>query len=67
MRVGRVQKVELDQTLARVSFIVQQGQPILTDTIASITYQNIVGQRYLALAPAAPAAASRYRRVVSFR
>ncbi|ULL08945.1 mammalian cell entry protein [Mycobacterium liflandii] len=51
VRVGRVQKVELDQTLARVSFIVQQGQPILTDTIASITYQNIVGQRYLALAP----------------
>jgi phospholipid/cholesterol/gamma-HCH transport system substrate-binding protein len=51
VRVGRVQKVGLDGTLARVSFIVQEDQRIFANTVASIIYQNVVGQRYLALAP----------------
>jgi phospholipid/cholesterol/gamma-HCH transport system substrate-binding protein len=51
VRVGRVQHIGLDGTLARVSFVVQADQPILANTVASVAYQNIVGQRYLALAP----------------
>jgi phospholipid/cholesterol/gamma-HCH transport system substrate-binding protein len=51
VRAGRVQKIELAGTLARVLFVVQDGQQILDNTVASVVYQNIVGQRYLALAP----------------
>jgi phospholipid/cholesterol/gamma-HCH transport system substrate-binding protein len=51
VRVGRVAKVGLDGTLARVSFIVQEDQQVYADTVASIVYQNVVGQRYVALAP----------------
>ncbi|MEZ0362423.1 MCE family protein [Mycobacterium sp. pUA109] len=50
VRVGRVQRIELDGTLARVSFVVAGDQRLPADTVASVTYQNIVGQRYLALA-----------------
>lgn len=50
VRVGRVQGIELNGTLATVSFAVQDGQRLPDSTIASVTYQNIVGQRYLALA-----------------
>lgn len=50
VRVGRVQDIELDGTLAKVSFAVQDGQRLPDSTTASVTYQNIVGQRYLALA-----------------
>ncbi|MEB3033001.1 MCE family protein [[Mycobacterium] nativiensis] len=49
VRVGRVEKVELDGKLAKVSFIVQTDQKLYTDTVASVTYQNIIGQRYLGL------------------
>lgn len=51
VRVGRVDGIELQGTQARVSFSVQSGQRLPGSTIASVTYQNIVGQRYLALAP----------------
>jgi len=51
VRVGRVQDIELQGTLARVSFIVRQDQQLPPDTVASVTYQNVVGQRYLALKP----------------
>ncbi|MBB4855789.1 phospholipid/cholesterol/gamma-HCH transport system substrate-binding protein [Mycobacteroides chelonae] len=50
VRVGRVQHIELIGTVAKVSFAVQDGQRLPADTTASVTYQNIVGQRYLALA-----------------
>lgn len=50
VRVGRVQGIELNGTLAKVSFEVQDGQRLPDSTTASVTYQNIVGQRYLALA-----------------
>lgn len=49
VRVGRVEKVELDGKLAKVSFVVQQEQRLFGNTLASVTYQNIVGQRYLGL------------------
>ncbi|MGH3724167.1 MAG: MCE family protein [Mycobacterium sp.] len=50
VRVGRVQRIELNGTLAKVNFAVQDGQRLPGSTGASVTYQNIVGQRYLALA-----------------
>ncbi|OBK17169.1 MCE family protein [Mycobacterium asiaticum] len=49
VRVGRVEKVELDGHLAKVSFVLQQEQRVFGNTVASVTYQNIVGQRYLGL------------------
>lgn len=49
VRVGRVEKVELDGTLARVKFIVQNDQRLYGNTVASVIYQNIIGQRYLGL------------------
>lgn len=49
VRVGRVEKVELQGDLAKVSFVVQAEQQMLGTTVASVTYQNIVGQRYLGL------------------
>ena len=49
VRVGRVEKIELQGDLAKVSFVVQNDQQLLGTTVASVTYQNIVGQRYLGL------------------
>ena len=49
VRVGRVEKIELEGNLAKVSFVVQSDQQVLGTTVASVTYQNIVGQRYLGL------------------
>lgn len=49
VRVGRVEKIELEGGLAKVSFVVQDDQQVLGTTVASVTYQNIVGQRYLGL------------------
>ena len=41
--------IELQGDLAKVSFVVQSDQQVLGTTVASVTYQNIVGQRYLGL------------------
>ena len=49
VRIGRVEKIQLQGKLAKVDFKVQSDQQIRGDTIASVTYQNIVGQRYLGL------------------
>lgn len=49
VRVGRVEKVELNGKLAKVDFVVQNEQHLFGNTVASVTYQNIVGQRYLGL------------------
>jgi phospholipid/cholesterol/gamma-HCH transport system substrate-binding protein len=51
VRVGRVDRVELDGTLARVTFRVPKAHALYDDTTASVTYQNIIGQRYLGLSP----------------
>jgi phospholipid/cholesterol/gamma-HCH transport system substrate-binding protein len=49
VRVGRVERIELQGGLAKVAFVVQSDQQLLGSTVASVTYQNIVGQRYLGL------------------
>ncbi|MGX9214279.1 MCE family protein [Mycobacteroides abscessus subsp. abscessus] len=54
VRVGRVQHIELVGTTAKVSFAVQDGQRLPASINASVTYQNIVGQRYLALTQTHP-------------
>lgn len=50
IRVGRVDAVELEGTQAKVEFQVQETQRLYRDTTAAITYQNVIGQRYLGLA-----------------
>lgn len=52
VRVGRVDSVDLDGSLARVRFRVQRDQPVYGNTRVSVVYQNIVGQRYLGLTKA---------------
>ncbi|AZG45827.1 MlaD family protein [Gordonia insulae] len=49
IRVGRVDAIALDGTLARVRFRADSDQVVDTTTKASIVYQNIVGQRYVGL------------------
>jgi phospholipid/cholesterol/gamma-HCH transport system substrate-binding protein len=51
VRVGRVEGIELQGRQAKVSFVVQSDQRLYGNTVASVTYQNIVGQRYLQLSP----------------
>lgn len=57
VRVGRVDRIELDGTDAVVTFRVQRDQTLYTDTVASVTYQNVIGQRYLGLAAGTQAGA----------
>lgn len=69
VRVGRVEKVELDEKLAgppkaKVSFIVQSDQKLYGNTVASVTYQNIIGQRYLGLSLGAGEGAPEQERVL---
>jgi len=49
VRVGRVDRIELSGTEAVVTFRVQRDQTLYDDTVASVTYQDIIGQRYLGL------------------
>lgn len=51
VRVGRVDGIDLDGNLAKVTFRVQKDQTVYDDTTASVTYQNIIGQRYIGLSP----------------
>ena len=51
VRVGRVDRIDLVGTHAAVGFRVERGQRVYDDTIATVTYQNIIGQRYLGLFP----------------
>ncbi|MFE2955543.1 MlaD family protein [Nocardia tengchongensis] len=51
VRVGRVDAIELtDQHRARVALRVQARYRLFADTKALIRYQNLIGQRYVALA-----------------
>lgn len=54
VRVGRVDGVDLEGTLAKITFRVQRAQVLHHDTIAAVIYQNIIGQRYLGLSEATP-------------
>jgi len=52
VRVGRVDSVALagdSGDIAKVVFQIDNDQSIYPDTVASVMYQNIVGQRYLGL------------------
>ncbi|MUL63887.1 mammalian cell entry protein [Mycobacterium sp. CBMA 234] len=50
VRVGRVDSIELTgDNKAKVTFQVHSNQTLYTNTLASVTYQNIIGQRYLGL------------------
>lgn len=50
VRVGRVQSIEVSgRDGAEVDFDLDAGQPLLTTTDIVMRYQNLVGQRYLAL------------------
>jgi phospholipid/cholesterol/gamma-HCH transport system substrate-binding protein len=52
VRVGRVDSVSLAGDagdIAKVVFRIDSDQSIYPDTVASVMYQNIVGQRYLGL------------------
>ncbi|NLG46601.1 MCE family protein [Gordonia sp. (in: high G+C Gram-positive bacteria)] len=49
VRVGRVNSIELDDGKALVTFEVQDSQRMYANTRAAIRYQNLIGQRYLAL------------------
>lgn len=64
VRVGRVEKVALDGKLAKVSFIVQSDQKLYGNTVASVTYQNIIGQRYLGLSLGASSGEPEQERVL---
>ncbi|MFC4373917.1 MCE family protein [Nocardia halotolerans] len=56
VRVGKVEEIELDgKNDAKVSFIVQSDQDVFDDTKALVRYQNLIGQRYVALTPGAAA------------
>ncbi|MEW2015195.1 MlaD family protein [Rhodococcus sp. NPDC076796] len=49
VRVGKVEDVSLDGHTARTRFVLEQDQTVFENTIVSIKYQNLIGQRYLAL------------------
>lgn len=49
VRVGRVNGIDVHGDDARVRFSLSAGQPILDNTHLVMRYQNLVGQRYLAM------------------
>lgn len=49
VRVGRVDSIELDGSLAKLKFRVKSNQNLYGNTIVAVTYQNIIGQRYISL------------------
>ncbi|WP_020668781.1 MCE family protein [Amycolatopsis nigrescens] len=51
VKVGRIESMALTGVRADVSFTVQTDQPVFANTRALIRYQNLIGQRYLALLP----------------
>ncbi|MFF2554352.1 MCE family protein [Nocardia sp. NPDC058058] len=54
VRVGKVERIGLDErNRAVVTFVVQRAQTLYGDTKALVRYQNLIGQRYVALAPGA--------------
>jgi phospholipid/cholesterol/gamma-HCH transport system substrate-binding protein len=56
VRVGRVDAVKLRDNRAWVKFTIEAHQPMLRSTGVAIRYQNLIGQRYLALVPGAGSA-----------
>jgi phospholipid/cholesterol/gamma-HCH transport system substrate-binding protein len=48
-----VDHIDLDGSLAKVTFRIAKDQVLDRNTLATVTYQNIIGQRYLGLSPGA--------------
>lgn len=49
VRVGRVESIAVVGRHARVDFVLSAAQPLLSTTTLVMRYQNLVGQRYLAM------------------
>ena len=49
VRVGRVESVEIAETGAEIALAVVDEQPVLESTKIVMRYQNLLGQRYIAL------------------
>lgn len=50
VKVGRVEKIELsDENKALVTFTLRDDQPVYESTLVAMRYQNLLGQRYLAI------------------
>ncbi|HXQ62321.1 MAG TPA: MlaD family protein [Acidimicrobiales bacterium] len=54
VEVGKVSAVTLQQNHADVSFSVDNSQHLTTTTLATIHFENLLGQRFLALLPGRP-------------
>ena len=50
VQVGKVDTIRLNGRNADVDFTVVKNQPVYSETVAAVRYQNLVGQRYLELA-----------------
>lgn len=51
VRIGRVTGLQVKDNLAKISFEAEKAQPIYENTLAVVRYQNLLGQRYVALLP----------------
>ncbi|WP_216917065.1 MCE family protein [Nocardia noduli] len=49
VQVGRVDDIEVHGPQAEVTFRLRRDQTVYGNTLASVTYQNLIGQRYLGL------------------
>ncbi|MDQ1103984.1 phospholipid/cholesterol/gamma-HCH transport system substrate-binding protein [Nocardioides zeae] len=50
VKVGRVETIELGEgNVAEVTFSLREDQPVYEKTLLALRYQNLLGQRYLAL------------------
>jgi phospholipid/cholesterol/gamma-HCH transport system substrate-binding protein len=50
VKVGRVESIELGEgNVAEVTFSLRDDQPVYEQTLLALRYQNLLGQRYLAL------------------
>ena len=54
VRVGRVEKRELEDGLAHVTFTVSGDQQVHSDSRAEINFLNLIGQRYLDITRGSP-------------
>ncbi|NNH71185.1 MCE family protein [Nocardia uniformis] len=64
VRVGKVATIDIERQAdtkryaAKVTFVVERDQTLYDDTKALVRYQNLIGQRFIALAPGTAAAST---------